>query len=170
MTSIGLIETKSTPGVARRLKDLSQWKWPRGADEQLWSPHAPSDVHVAMASRPPVVNQKFHPRLNIDFGGSRGCMLDSLIKVVATLTALTGREEHVITALEFKFITGSTQFYGKRGGVEQAFPIDGPGGERISRVALECTTRPGIRALEVCSPHPRRLPGCRDLHTGFERF
>lgn len=111
-----------------------QTKVPRFAfyDNKVWKSCIP--YHLIdpgnMIPRPQKVPDKL-PLVNIDFGGADGQLLCCLVRISIIFRLDWG----CIMGMEFHYNNNQpSRLYGRTGGVEKTFPIDGPGGERIIRI------------------------------------
>lgn len=107
----------------------------------VWKPRIPLHLTAQNALNPP--QPDLSPKLswslskqavfNIDFGDTNGRSLSFLTQISAILEG----EDRGIIGLEFSYNIGPLSLYGRKDGVQKAFSIDGPGGERIVRVDAE---------------------------------
>ncbi|KAI1462915.1 uncharacterized protein F4812DRAFT_448723 [Daldinia caldariorum] len=86
----------------------------------------------------------FNLCLNMNFGGTNGQLLRSLVRI----DALMGNYPSVFVGILFSYVDGSERFYGRKSfrnslndlgdtpAIRQGFPIDGPGGEVMTKIAV----------------------------------
>jgi hypothetical protein len=118
------------------------------ADHHHWTPRPPklqhsvqlakhskdgdnSDDLFAMHSK---YGENYDHLLEVCFGGSNGELLKSLTEITLVLGKEFQRAR--IAGLRFTYCDGTKLCRGSQRGVIQTFFIDGPGGERISKVSV----------------------------------
>ncbi|XHG05310.1 hypothetical protein AWENTII_008544 [Aspergillus wentii] len=102
--------------------------------QPLWMPCQPAKTVLLVPQPVFPSRQKYNVILNIDFGSTGVYNLDKLTRIVAHL----GDSQPVFTGLMFEYdLNEPCLLFGKRSDIEISFLIDGPGGERISRVTCE---------------------------------
>ncbi|KAI0595235.1 hypothetical protein F4775DRAFT_585635 [Biscogniauxia sp. FL1348] len=110
---------------------------------QLWNPSLPEHPHHTSWHYAQFSTQHFDLCLNMDFGGPRGCLLQSLTRI----NLYMGGFPAVFIGMSFNYEDGTERFYGRKGyresigslavlrAVQQSFHIDGPMGEIITKFA-----------------------------------
>jgi hypothetical protein len=126
IVSLGL--GKLTGHVAAPVKSPSQ-----DVQSQLWIPHAPGHEHLAISTILPFQpSRAFEPRINIDFGGSRGLLLGSLTRLVFHMTS----SPYPLIGIEIFYSDEKSVLFGSNGGCEISLFVDGSNGERINQVGI----------------------------------
>jgi hypothetical protein len=115
-------------------------------ESHLWIPQVPTYKSLLVSTLEPArASRAFQPLIDIDFGGLRGILLASLTRIVVHMAS----DECPIIGMEFFYPDRGIQF-GHRGESEISFLIDGPGGERITGIAIAIDDPDlGIRGLQV---------------------
>ncbi|KAI1374895.1 hypothetical protein F4677DRAFT_146182 [Hypoxylon crocopeplum] len=108
---------------------------------EVWNPNIPK-VHPAWLFPRPSPAQYFNLCLNMDFGGPDGQQLQSLVRIVVFM----GGFPSVFLGVSFVYSDGTERSYGRKSfrnslieisstpAIRQDFPIDGPGGELITKI------------------------------------
>jgi hypothetical protein len=113
---------------------LSDLEIPKGYISQpLWTPSYPREMVSLVPTRQPEFGG-FDPILNVDFGGPNS--EERLSRLTRIVTHMLSSMEPIV-GLTFYFCDHSSIHFGRYGSMEVSSLIDGPGGERISSVAVE---------------------------------
>lgn len=129
---MGLLER---PRRERLLAESAQHWRSAFYNSYIWKPRIPLHLtaeELTPSLRPP---PKSGPIFNIDFGGTDGGYLSHLIRI----SAIIDGEPWGIIGLEFFYDNGLSSLYGRIGGLERTYQIDGPAGERVVGVDAECS-------------------------------
>ncbi|KAI1800897.1 hypothetical protein F4811DRAFT_564415 [Daldinia bambusicola] len=109
---------------------------------EIWNPSIP-EVFPEWPSIP-CPPQSFNLCLNMNFGGTNGHLLRSLTRI----DAFMGKYPSTFVGILFSYVDGSERFYGYRSfrnnvndlgdtpAIRQGFPIDGPGGEVMTKITV----------------------------------
>ncbi|KAL4876688.1 hypothetical protein BJY04DRAFT_199618 [Aspergillus karnatakaensis] len=131
------------------------WKPPQDKSDPetcLWKPyrpaHNPLHFSLSFANRPIRLSG---PMQNVDFGGPRGVLLNTLVRIVFYMDRNTP-----YTGIESFYKDGVSRLFGYKRGCEISFLIDGPIGERITQVRLLTSGRPArVVGLQLLTNHGR---------------
>lgn len=101
---------------------------------RLWTPSIPKHEKIKVTNLLPGRDEgTFEPRENIDFGGDNGVLLESLSRLVMHMLW----DECSISRMEFHYSNGDVKAFGTGPfGTELSFCVDGPGGERITKIGI----------------------------------
>ncbi|KAL4792933.1 hypothetical protein BDV19DRAFT_367357 [Aspergillus venezuelensis] len=136
----------------------------------LWTPCRPSHRHKVLVpgERPNLSASRYRTRdclhgpvKNIDFGGPDGQLLTRLERVVIYLHVQNDMNERrsdssLVQGIETCYAGGERRFWGEAKGCALSFLIDGPAGERITKVeVLFCKNDSGLVGLRVSTNHDR---------------
>ncbi|KAL4967495.1 F-box protein [Aspergillus stella-maris] len=136
-----------------------------------WTPCRPSHRHKVLVpdERPNLRANTYRTRdclhspvKNIDFGGRDGQLLARLERIVVYLHVqndMMGRrsDSSLVQGIETWYAGGEKRFWGEAKGCALSFLIDGPAGERITKVeVLFCKNDSGVVGLRVSTNHDRR--------------
>ncbi|OTB04004.1 hypothetical protein M426DRAFT_321296 [Hypoxylon sp. CI-4A] len=125
--------------------------------KEVWNPSIPLARPMWHFEKP---EQLFSLCLDMDFGGPDGQLLQSLVRI----DVLMGDLQSVFLGVSFIYNDGSERFFGRKSlgisyyhsasilATRQCFPINGPRGEVISKLAiswLQNTDMFGIQAIEI---------------------
>ena len=127
----------------------------QGVQSHLWTPHPPrQEYRTISALLPSQPSRAFEPRINIDFGGSRGLLLGSLTRLVFHMAS----SPYPLIGIEIFYSDGKSVLFGSNSGCEISFFVNGSNGERINQVGiLEDSQRhhsaTGLGGLQVFSPY-----------------
>jgi hypothetical protein len=122
----------------------------------LWTPHPPRHEDLITSTLlPSQPSRAFEPRINIDFGGSRGLLLGSLTRLVFHMAS----SPYPLIGIEIFYSDGKSVLFGSNSGCEISFFVNGSNGERINQVGiLEDSQRHhstiGLGGLQVFSTYP----------------
>ena len=126
-----------------------------GVQSHLWTLHPPrQEDRTISALLPSQPSRAFEPRINIDFGGSRGLLLGSLTRLVFHMAS----SPYPLIGIEIFYSDGKSVLFGSNSGCEISFFVNGSNGERINQVGiLEDSQRhhsaTGLGGLQVFSTY-----------------
>lgn len=121
----------------------------------LWTPHPPRHEDLIISTLlPSQQSRAFEPRINIDFGGSRGLLLRSLTRLAFHMAS----GPYPLMGIEIFYSDGKSILFGSNHDCELSFVVNGSNGEHINQVGiLEDSQRHhsaiGLGGLQVFSTY-----------------
>ncbi|KAJ5569594.1 uncharacterized protein N7459_009024 [Penicillium hispanicum] len=99
----------------------------------LWTPCVPSHENLRLSALlPSQPFRSFEPLINIDFGGPRGQLLQTLTRLVFYMAS----GPLPLVGIEAFYSDGTSRNFGAKDGREISFFVNGPKGERVNRIAI----------------------------------
>lgn len=121
----------------------------------LWTPHPPRHEDLIFSTLlPSQPSRAFEPRINIDFGGSRGLLLGSLTRLAFHMAS----SPYPLVGIEIFYSDGKSVLFGSNSGCEISLFVNGSNGERINQVGILQDSRKhhsaiGLGGLQVFSTY-----------------
>ncbi|KAE8151706.1 hypothetical protein BDV25DRAFT_171265 [Aspergillus avenaceus] len=161
LTAIGTVHDEKLDDMA----DNSFWRdYPLDLtlpDSYLWQSARPSYENLRIYQfQPDSVGTNYRPLINIDFGGPDGKWLESLVSMEVHVS----NELSPIVGMSFKYTDKTLQFGICTSEKATSFPIDGPGGERITDVlayttgAIDCSSIYGLQVVTTLGRKQQFVP------------
>ncbi|KAL4739072.1 hypothetical protein BDV11DRAFT_215546 [Aspergillus similis] len=99
----------------------------------LWIPAVPHHEDVDFSTLLPPQNAlPFAPLVSIDFGAPQGLGLAELTRLVFCM----GSGPSPVRGIKAVYANGASRLFGSENGTELSFCIDGPNGERLTKIAI----------------------------------
>ncbi|KAL4757301.1 F-box protein [Aspergillus foveolatus] len=100
---------------------------------RLWLPAVPHNEGVDFSTLlPPQSTLPFAPLISIDFGAPQGQCLAELTRLVFCM----GSGPNPMRGVKAVYANGMSRLFGSENGTELSFCIDGPHGERLTKIAI----------------------------------